>query len=1504
MMAKKWKTPTGFIRDLLKKMEGDAAGERETGIILLLDVVNFGIQSGKVGDERTGKFLKKFVKKIKEAIKRHKAAFIKTEGDAVLIFINDIVKFLDLIEEFRQYSKDGFFDSDGILAAIRMVAHYGRFRFSTVENGQPDVIGAEVIVPFRIEKIAGKHQVVITGRLFDLIKDDLKDRNIRYECIGSKKFKSFEPMFLYRLIFPDEFEVVPQNLSSLEDAMKDLETRTLEIPVFGDFYPPIAMEKNFINLDIAREGDFIDIGIDSRLSKTDSSRKREHPGTFEKRDAEDKEEKRRETIEEKGIKQRSTNAAALYNEYRKGVILGMPGSGKTTILSYFAYRELEKNREIKEKNEKRVVLFIECRNVMDFDEWYRLSQYQEWPEEFDPEFDTILKYFSFNFLSKGKSPTSLLPEEIEELGKAEKVIINAFEKGNLTLLIDALDECKSMKIKERIVDFVRTLFKNLTEKGHQDNERLGSRIFLTARYFEKQEHFTGKDASIFEPTFEVRHLDREQLRELARYFYADKADLFKEFDEVVWQDESLIKVAGTPLTALLVLAYFENFRQLDTRYSLYNILITFILIRAWEQIKSKSFQKKMKDMKTFFRQARKKDIFRDEEYKEAGEVYDILSFLAYNFLAEKAKGEPINEATILRIFGKFKKDGTTWVNRFVEDHLLARTGYDQYVFIHFTVMEYLAARFIVEKVKDKNFLEAIKYDIDFKKAERDFFESEIIPIAVGSEVMIGIEILRLLKAYLNKIVKEADRRILYKTAFRVLSEFESFILRKKKAEQIKYLIEETEKILRENTDACDWIYKYISRLLLENNKEKLKEAREEFNGVVKLSQPVLLERYLYYGKFSECDSEIELNRTKLLEQLIDGKHIDKWLDTTQTTKIQRSLLEEEIEQFNAVNRDLSIFDSRGFSPEDKNFGYYENSIGIELNGFLGSPNLKHSKSVNCIRITGNTIISGSNDGTIKFWDFHSGKEILCLDAHSDGVIGIGITEEIIVSAGSNGVIKLWDKECGEEIRSFDTQVSKLSVMVINGENIVVGAEDGTIKIVNIGKDGAEKTLNTHQGEIESLAVAGKTIISGAADGSINSWNLETGHKQRTFKGHEEAVRNIVVVGDTFISGASDGTIKLWDLETGKEIKVFERHSERIFSIAVSGNKIAAGCGDGFIKIWDMNTGKVIRSIRAHIFPVNSVAVKDNIIVSAAGDAAIKLWYMDNGKEVMSFKRHHEERINSVAIMGSNIVSGSDDNTVKIWDREKSKETVLRGHNMNVNCVLLIPGAIISGAAGASIKIWDMKTSREIRTLKGHRSGVNCLAFKDNMIISGAFDKTIKLWDKESGEEIFTFTGHKDRVNCLEAVDGFIVSGAANGEIKIWNVESRREVDSFKAHEMAVSDVAVVGKKVISASYDHTVKLWDQGKHRCIYVFEGHTQPVNCVEIIGGHIVISGASDRTLKLWDIHSGQCIKTIRLAWIPLDIACNHGNLNNIVTANANGTLTIFDLGNILNPKHETGK
>lgn len=196
-------------------------------------------------------------------------------------------------------------------------------------------------------------------------------------------------------------------------------------------------------------------------------------------------------------------------------------------------------------------------------------------------------------------------DDNSELETAEKLVHQAFHNGQLTVLIDALDESPGKEIKERILSIVKALLSDSKTKKGDTN-----RVYLTSRYSEAEKYLWGKNAEGFQPMFEVRYLDMEQLRQMARYFYGEESPLYLEFDTAVWQEEIASKVGGTPLTSLLVLVYFEIFRKFDTRYHMYNIIVIFILLRVWKRIKDKSVSM---DMRAFFKEARTKNILSEEE---------------------------------------------------------------------------------------------------------------------------------------------------------------------------------------------------------------------------------------------------------------------------------------------------------------------------------------------------------------------------------------------------------------------------------------------------------------------------------------------------------------------------------------------------------------------------------------------------------------------------------------------------------------------------------------------------------------------------------------------------------------------------------------------------------------------------------------------------------------------------------------------------------------------------
>jgi class 3 adenylate cyclase len=223
--------------------------EFKKGVLFLADVIDYTSQSNRLGPHKTASFDKHFEEKIRAVTKTHGGVFIKRIGDAVLIFFQEEKQFLDFAVELRELSKNRRLDLHDFFADLRMVAHYGNFSFDTIEEKIEDLIGPEGIKVFRIEKYAGEYDVIITNSLLGVIRNTLDEKNISFTNLGSVKLKGFdEDAFLYKLNFPLKGEKAASTLLCVK--METLEAETMVIPVFGDLYPAMNMEDNFINLDI------------------------------------------------------------------------------------------------------------------------------------------------------------------------------------------------------------------------------------------------------------------------------------------------------------------------------------------------------------------------------------------------------------------------------------------------------------------------------------------------------------------------------------------------------------------------------------------------------------------------------------------------------------------------------------------------------------------------------------------------------------------------------------------------------------------------------------------------------------------------------------------------------------------------------------------------------------------------------------------------------------------------------------------------------------------------------------------------------------------------------------------------------------------------------------------------------------------------------------------------------------------------------------------------------
>ncbi|MCA2812162.1 MAG: WD40 repeat domain-containing protein, partial [Microcystis sp. M090S1] len=82
----------------------------------------------------------------------------------------------------------------------------------------------------------------------------------------------------------------------------------------------------------------------------------------------------------------------------------------------------------------------------------------------------------------------------------------------------------------------------------------------------------------------------------------------------------------------------------------------------------------------------------------------------------------------------------------------------------------------------------------------------------------------------------------------------------------------------------------------------------------------------------------------------------------------------------------------------------------------------HDSAVTSVNFSpdGKTLVSGSDDKTIKLWNVETGKEIRTLKGHDSTVISVNFSSDgkTLVSGSADKTIKLWNVETGKEIRTL------------------------------------------------------------------------------------------------------------------------------------------------------------------------------------------------------------------------------------------------------------------------------------------------------------------------------------------------------------------------------------------------------------------------------------------------------------------------------------------------------
>ncbi|MEL6490403.1 MAG: caspase family protein, partial [Cyanobacteria bacterium J06621_3] len=223
---------------------------------------------------------------------------------------------------------------------------------------------------------------------------------------------------------------------------------------------------------------------------------------------------------------------------------------------------------------------------------------------------------------------------------------------------------------------------------------------------------------------------------------------------------------------------------------------------------------------------------------------------------------------------------------------------------------------------------------------------------------------------------------------------------------------------------------------------------------------------------------------------------------------------------------------------------------------------------------GQRIVSGSKDGTLRFWDAQTGVPLSdLLKGHESEVwsVAFSLDNQRIVSGGRDG-IRLWDAQTGALLSD-----------PLEGHgwvDSVAFSPDGQ-RIVSSGRGGRSRLWDAQTGApigapLEDYGVAvlsvtfspdGQRIVSGSKDGTLRFWDAQTSASLgASIEGNGSTVWSMAFSpdGQRIVSGSEDGTLRLRDTQTGARSASTEGNGSTVWSVAFSpdGQRIVSGSEDG------------------------------------------------------------------------------------------------------------------------------------------------------------------------------------------------------------------------------------------------------------------------------------------------------------------------------------------------------
>lgn len=348
----------------------------------------------------------------------------------------------------------------------------------------------------------------------------------------------------------------------------------------------------------------------------------------------------------------------------------------------------------------------------------------------------------------------------------------------------------------------------------------------------------------------------------------------------------------------------------------------------------------------------------------------------------------------------------------------------------------------------------------------------------------------------------------------------------------------------------------------------------------------------------------------------------------------------------------------------------------------------HRDTINCVAFHPrfSSVASGSDDCTIKIWDWELGELEQTIKGHTRAVLGLDYGgprgAALLASCSSDLSIKLWDP--ADQYKNIRT---------LSGHDHSVSA----VRFIPSGAGGSQSS--------------GNLLVSASGDKTLRIWDTTTGYCLKALKGHTGWVRDVCpsLDGRFLLSTGGDHTARLWDMSTpNPENKVTMLGHEHVVKCCA---------------LAPPSSYQHLASL-AGLKKAPSSTSTAEYMATGSRDKTIKLW--DSRGNCLKTLVGHDNWITGVIFHpgGKYLLSVADDKTIRCWDLAQDAKCVKvlsKAHGHFVTCLRWAPGTPKDMNGGGAQEPGSEGDAGAKKSGEGAGETIRCV------IATGSVDKTLKIF---------------------------------------------------------------------------------------------------------------------------------------------------------------------------------